>query len=73
MSTALCGATAVVCGDIFWGAALGVLLLTLSGELAGQSLATNEGSGTLRVRLMDELNLMNLGKLTQEGRVRYEL
>ena len=73
MSTALCGATAVACGDLFWGAALGVLLLSLSGELAGKNLATNEGSGTLRVRLMDELNLMNLGKLTQEGRVRYEL
>ena len=73
MSTALCGATAVACGDLFWGAALGVLLLSLSGELAGKSLAINEGSGTLRVRLIDELNLMNLGKLTQEGRARYEL
>ena len=72
MSTALCGAVGAVSEDSFFGAALGVLLLSLSGELAGRTLGDCEGSGTLRIRLMDELSLMNEETLVQEGRLRYE-
>lgn len=71
MSTSLCGAAAATFKDPFWGATLGVFLLSLAGERAGKSLAATEGSGTLRVRLMDELNLMNSEKIMKEGKVRY--
>lgn len=71
MSTSLCGAAAAACNDPFWGASLGVFLLSLAGERAGKSLTDMEGSGTLRVRLMDELNLMNGAKIMNEGKIRY--
>lgn len=71
MSTSLCGAAAAAFRDPFWGASLGVFLLSLAGERAGKSLSFAEGSGTLRVRLVDELNLMNCEKIMNEGKVCY--
>lgn len=69
MSTSLCGATAAALGDPFWGAVMGVFLLSLSGERAGKRLKSGEGSGTLRMLLIDELHLMTQEKIASEGRV----
>lgn len=73
MSTALCGAAAAVGEDPFWGAVVGVLLISLGGELAAKSLNSQEGSGTLRVRLIDQLNLMTTSVIEEKGRIRYEI
>lgn len=73
MSTSLCGATAAALKDHFWGAVMGVFLLSLAGERAGKRLESYEGSGTLRVFLIDELDLMNQEKIKLEGRVSGEI
>ena len=71
MSTALCGSAATE--DVFWGAVLGVFLISLGGELGAKTLSLSEGSGTLRVRLMDQLNLMMPKTILENGRISHEI
>ena len=72
MCASICGAYATFGGDAFWGAVTGVMMMSLSGELAVRKNEAPIGSGTLRVQIMDELNLMNVANLKQESKVCYE-
>ena len=73
MSASLCGAYATSEAGIYWGAAAGVLAMSLAGELAVRTLTPQEGSGTLRFRIIDELNLLTVAKIKQESQVNYEI
>ena len=73
MSASLCGAYATNEAGIYWGAVAGVLAMSLAGELAVRTLTPQEGSGTLRFRIIDELNLLTVAKIKQESQVNYEI
>ena len=73
MSASLCGAYATSGAGAYWGAVTGVLTMSLAGELATRNLTPQEGSGTLRIRIIDELNLLTVAKIKQESQVSYEI
>ena len=73
MSASLCGAYATSGAGASWGAVTGVLTMSLAGELATRNLTPQEGSGTLRIRIIDELNLLTVAKIKQESQVSYEI
>ena len=51
-----------ICGayreDIYEGATIGVVLMGIAGEIAEKSLTSEEGSGTFRMRIID--NIFNM-------------
>lgn len=53
MATSLVGSCCAVSGSHFFGAAAGIVVMGVAGELAAKSLAVGEGVGTFRARLFD--------------------
>lgn len=66
MSTSLIGSYLGCSDNKLYGAAMGVLTMALSGELADKD---EVGIGTFKVNLMDNIYNMNIDKLNQYGRV----
>ncbi len=70
MTASLIGTT---CGayreDSFEGATLGVVLMGIAGELAEKSLTAEEGSGTFRTKIIDNIFNMTEEKLNINGKV----
>lgn len=59
MTASLIGCFAGVTENLFTGAIAGMSVMSLAGELAQRNLAEQEGLGTFRVKLMDEISRMN--------------
>lgn len=72
MSTALIGTYAGVTKDYFTAAVAGVMTMGLAGELAQKSLSMEEGIGTFKVRLFDEIYKMNSETILVGGKLQYE-
>ena len=66
MSTSLIGSYLGCSDNKLYGAAMGVLTMALSGELADKD---DVGIGTFKVNLMDNIYNMNIDKLNQYGKV----
>lgn len=66
MLTSLTAAFAGCCDDYFASGILGSLVMGIAGERAKQSLHNNDGIGTFRVKLMDEIFNMN-EQIVKEG------
>lgn len=58
MTTALAASCAAT-GNVFAGAAAGVLCMGISGEVAAASLTDGEGIGTFKIRLIDAIFCLN--------------
>jgi hydroxyethylthiazole kinase len=71
MCTSLIGSYLGAGKDSFISAIGGIMTMGLAGELALKSLKENEGIGTFKTRLFDEVFLMNSDKLVNGGRVTY--
>ncbi|MGE6378956.1 hydroxyethylthiazole kinase [Peribacillus muralis] len=59
MATALIGAFTGVTDDYYAAAIAGISTMSISGEIAAESLQQNEGTGTFRMRLIDAISRMN--------------
>ncbi|MDP4143355.1 MAG: hydroxyethylthiazole kinase [Bacillota bacterium] len=69
MSTSLIGTYAGASKDYFTAAVAGVMTMGLAGELAFKSLESEDGIGTFKVRLFDEIYKMNEEKLISGGKL----
>ncbi len=72
MSTSLIGTYAGATEDYFLAAIAGVMTMGLAGELAYNSLNENDGIGTFKVRLFDEIYKMNFETIMRGGKLQYE-
>lgn len=72
MSTSLIGTYAGATKDYFAAAIAGVMTMGLAGELAQKSLKPEEGIGTFRARLFDEIYKMNSETILAGGKLQYE-
>ena len=72
MSTSLIGTYAGAAEDYFLAAIAGVMTMGLAGELAYNSLKENDGIGTFKVRLFDEIYKMNFETIMRGGKLQYE-
>jgi hydroxyethylthiazole kinase len=72
MATSLIACFCGVASDLFIGAAAGVTVMGLAGELAKKALQTGEGIGTFRVRLFDAVWSMTVEDIRKGGRVIHE-
>lgn len=59
MSTALIASFAAVSANFFDAAIAGISLMGIAGEIAAGHLANTEGLGTFKMRLMDQLSLLD--------------
>lgn len=59
MTTSLIASFAGVTDDLFSAAVTGMSVMSLAGELAKKSITETDGIGTYRMKLMDEIFLMN--------------
>ncbi|MBS4189554.1 hydroxyethylthiazole kinase [Bacillus sp. FJAT-49705] len=66
MTTSLIGCFASITKDFFSAAIAGMSVMSLSGERAKSRLKENEGIGTYRVMLMDEISLIT-AEIWEEG------
>lgn len=73
MSTTLAGCCCGAVGDPFIGTAAGIALLGIAGEMAQQSLKSDEGTGTFRMRLIDAVYNMNADTLRHRGKISLQL
>jgi len=69
MATSLIGCFCGVTDDYFTGAAAGIMMMGLAGEIAQQSLHTGEGSGTFRIRLFDAVSTMEPELFIAAGKI----
>jgi len=69
MATSLIGSFCAATADCFTGAAAGVMMMGLAGELAQQSLQAGEGIGTFRVRILDHIWLMTPDHILSQGKI----
>lgn len=72
MATSLVGSSCAVSGSRFLGAAAGIAVMGVAGELAGKSLAAGEGVGTFRVRLFDAVYAVTPHLITEYGKITCE-
>ncbi|MBU2703077.1 hydroxyethylthiazole kinase [Sporomusaceae bacterium BoRhaA] len=72
MATSLIACFCGIAPDPFIGAAAGVTVMGLAGELAKKSLQSGEGIGIFRVRLFDAVWSMTEEDIRKGGRVIYE-
>lgn len=70
MSTSLIGSISAVASDHLEAAITGMSIMSLSGERATQHLEINEGIGTYKLKLMDEIFRMNEEILAKEVQIR---
>jgi hydroxyethylthiazole kinase len=68
MATSLVGSCCGATSNYFLGAIAGILLMGLSGERAFCSLQANEGIGSFRMRLFDEIYNMTVSRILQGGK-----
>ncbi len=65
-----------ICGayreDIYEGAILGVVLMGIAGEIAEKSLTSEEGSGTFRMRIIDNIFNMTEEKIRENIKINFE-
>ncbi|MCK1992757.1 hydroxyethylthiazole kinase [Peribacillus muralis] len=73
MATALIGAFSGVTDDYYAAAVAGISTMSISGELAAESLQKNEGTGTFRVRLIDAISTMNKKTWLKEVKINEEI
>ncbi len=66
MTNSLIGCFSGITNDLFSAAIAGMSVMSLAGERAKTSLAENDGIGTFKVRLMDEISLID-SKIWEEG------
>lgn len=59
MSTSLIGCFAGVTKDFFAAGIAGISTMSVAGEIAAHHLHSNEGTGTYRTRIIDQISLMN--------------
>ena len=69
MSTSLIGTFAGVTKDYFLAAIAGITIMGLSGELAKERLTKDQGIGTFKVNLFDEISKMSAETLLSRGKV----
>lgn len=69
MCTALTGAFAGVCEDAFTAALAGVVSMGIAGEKANERLVENEGTGKLRLNIIDEIYNLSPEVILERGRV----
>lgn len=69
MSASLIGAFAAVSGNHLSATLAGMSVMSIAGERARQQLISNEGIGTFKVKLMDEINSMNKEIFTRGVRI----
>lgn len=69
MATSLVGACCAVSADAFIGATAGIVAMGIAGELAQKMLASGEGLGTYRVRLIDVISQMTPETILTYGRI----
>ena len=69
MSTSLIGTFAGVTKDYFLAAIAGITIMGLSGELAKKRLTKDQGIGTFKVNLFDEISKMSAETLLSGGKV----
>jgi len=69
MATSLIGCFCGVTEDYFTGAAAGVMMMGLAGELAQHSLQAGDGIGTFRMRLFDAVSTITAESLLARGMV----
>ena len=67
MTSSLIGAFCSVSTDYLTGTVAGVMTMGISGQLAFDSLLPNEGIGTFKVRLFDNIYNMNKDTFIREG------
>lgn len=72
MSTSLIGTYLGASNDSFAAAIAGVMTMGLAGELALKSLNSNDGIGSFKVRLFDEIYKMNTETIAAGGKLQYE-
>jgi hydroxyethylthiazole kinase len=72
MSTALIGAYAGVTKDYLLAATSGIMSMGIAGEKAYESLYNNEGIGTFRMRLFDNIYNLSSEDFEKRGKVIYE-
>lgn len=66
MTNSLIGCFAGITNDLFSAAIAGMSVMSLSGERAKARLADNDGIGTFRVKLVDEISLID-SQIWEEG------
>lgn len=71
MTASLIGAYLAVTNESFEAGVLGTLSMSLCGEKAARSLKSNEGYGTLKVRIIDNISLLT-GEELKLGDVSFE-
>lgn len=69
MSTALVGAFAGACEDRFIAALSAVVSMGIAGERAYERLGENEGTGTLRLNIIDEIYNMSEETILERGKI----
>lgn len=69
MATAIVGCCCAVANDLLLATATGIIVMGIAGELAQQSLQSQEGLGTFRMRLFDAVSKITADELVKYGRV----
>ncbi|WP_163192302.1 hydroxyethylthiazole kinase [Clostridium thermarum] len=72
MSTSLVGTYLGASRNPFTAAVAGVMTMGLAGELALKSMGSNDGIGTFRAKLFDEVYKMNVETIMVGGKLQYE-
>ena len=72
MATSLVACFCGVASDLLIGAAAGVMVMGLAGELAQQSLKTQTDIGTFRVNLFDAVGSLTAEKIIKGGRISHD-
>lgn len=72
MTGSLIGAFCGVTSDYLLAAVTGISVMGIAGEKAYESLKTDEGIGTYKLRIFDYINLMSMNKVNMKGVVRVE-
>jgi len=69
MATSLIGCFCGAINDCFTGAAAGIMMMGLAGELAQHSLQAGEGIGTFRMRLFDAVSTLTPKMILEAGKI----
>lgn len=72
MTTSLIGCFAGITNDYFAAGIAGMSTMSLAGEMAAKQLLPNEGTGTYRTRIIDQISLMNEENWNREVKLNEE-
>ncbi|KWW11144.1 hydroxyethylthiazole kinase [Peribacillus simplex] len=73
MATALIGAFSGITDDYYAAAVAGISTMSISGEIAAETLQKHEGTGTFRVRLIDAISRMDKEMWMNEVKMNEEI